>query len=86
MNFEVFLILKTTHGFTMSPIVNILKIPPSTFEQSKFSVSTSPNKFWIYFQLFLSLKSFLPIILSLSDFQSKYLIAFEFLSQTNSHG
>ena len=52
VNFEVFLILKTTHGFTMSPIVNLLKIPPSTFEQSKFSVSTSPNKFWILFQLF----------------------------------
>ena len=45
VNFEVFLILKTTHGFTMSPIVNLLKIPSSTFEQSKFSVSTSPNKF-----------------------------------------
>ena len=29
---------------------------------------------------------FYPIILSLSDFQSKYLIAFEFLSQTNSSG
>ena len=52
MNFEVFLILKTTHGFTMSPIVNLLKTPPSTFEQFKSSVSTSPNKFWILFQLF----------------------------------
>ena len=58
MNFEVFLILKTTHGFTMSLIVNLLKIPPSTFEQSKFSVSTIPNKFWILFQLFYLPKHF----------------------------
>ena len=86
MHFWGFSYLETTHGFTMSPIVNLLKIPPSTFEQSKFSVSTSPNKFWNFFSIILSLKSFLPIILSLSDFQSKYLITFEFLSQTNSPG